>query len=152
MLCVVLRLHPEPTQVDSETRSRKKAFLNQMLKTAALLLIFSLPMQSSLVTAHDSSFTLNFQGLQRSRPNSLRRCTSLTSDLSLASSIDEISVLSQSTGPAYISAHCNRYPYLLSVHSNQAPPLRSGDDTATTLSMPRVYTRLQTQLYPDMQF
>ncbi len=147
---------PEQTHVFSETRSRCVHICIRRLmlrvRIIALFLFFSLPMSPSEVTAHASSLNLKLQGFQRPRLHSLQRCISLTSDLSLASSVDELSVQSESISPAYIPAHCNRLSYILSVRSNVSPPLRPGEDTEMTGSKQRVYTRLQTQLYPDMQF
>ncbi len=120
-----------------------------MIRTIALSLLFSLSMSPSVMAAHSSSVALDLQGFKRSRPHSLRRCTSLTSDLSLASSLDDLSAQSQSTSSSYTPAHCKR---LACLRSSLTAPLRSGDDATSTESEQRVYTRLQTQLYPNVRF
>jgi hypothetical protein len=124
----------------------------QMSRTIALFLFLSLSMPLSVEAALSPCISPKTQEYTRSSTRCLRRCTSLTCDLSLASSLDDLSVQSQSTCPAYTPAHSRRMTSLRSEVSSPLPTLRSEDDTLPRESEQRVYTQLQTQLYPDMQF
>ena len=105
---------------------------------------FSIMIMSSIALVDD------FQIL---RLQSLRKCTSLTSDLSNSASLDE---QSKSNQHAYTPAHAHS-PRIKPVGSvvvvvvSLAPRLQFGDDNNNdSTDQLVVYTRLQTQLYPTL--
>ena len=104
---------------------------------------FSIMIMSSIALVDD------FQIL---RLQSLRKCTSLTSDLSNSASLDE---QSKSNQHAYTPAHsppCRIKPVgSVVVVVSLAPRLQFGDDNNNdSTDQLVVYTRLQTQLYPTL--
>ena len=103
---------------------------------------FSIMIMSSIALVDD------FQIL---RLQSLRKCTSLTSDLSNSASLDE---QSKSNQHAYTPAHsppCRIKPVGSVVVVSLAPRLQFGDDNNNdSTDQLVVYTRLQTQLYPTL--
>jgi hypothetical protein len=105
---------------------------------------FSIMIMSSIALVDD------FQIL---RLQSLRKCTSLTSDLSNSASLDE---QSKSNQHAYTPAHsppCRIKPVgsVVVVVVSLAPRLQFGDDNNNdSTDQLVVYTRLQTQLYPTL--
>jgi hypothetical protein len=126
--------------------------------TTLAFLAFSLSTLVSVNVAYSSSFALELQNVQPSRSQSLRKCTSLSTDLSQATSLDELMTLPKSTPSTYIqpsSTHQKLQDQQLHKRPSRAqrPQLSSGEaEIMVAGKKQRRYTRLQTQLYPDMTF
>jgi hypothetical protein len=138
--------------------NKRKIFHNRttmirvpLLRSTLALLVFSYTTFLSVSASYSSSIALDLHTVQPSRSQSLRRCTSLCTDLSQATSLDELMTRAESTPIAYSPAHSQGPALQPSKRSSRThrPPLRFGYATG---AQEGVYTRLQTQLYPDMDF
>ena len=126
----------------------------QLLRTTVTL-AFGLSTLLSVNAAHSSSIALDMHHAQMSRVQSLRRCTSLSADLNHARSLDGKMSLAESTPLAYSPAHYQRSESQRRQESSHSkrPLLRSEDaEFMVAGTKQHLYTRLQTQLYPDMEF
>jgi hypothetical protein len=133
-----------------------RMFRIQLLRTILAFLVFSLSTIRSMNAEYSSSIALDMHVMhvvQRSKAQSLRRCTSLSADLSQVD--DDLMAPAKSMPLAYSPAHSNGSKSESSLRSSrtQRPLLRCGDkDIMWTWAQERMYTLLQTQLYPDMEF
>jgi hypothetical protein len=120
------------------------------------LLVFSLAVLLSVHEAYSSSLNFDMHGTQRSRAHPLRRCTSLFTELSHATSLKNFRAVVECSPLVYSPANSKGQDLDLHSHMESSfykGPLRRNVDAASiTGEMQRVYTRLQTQLYPGMEF
>ena len=127
----------------------KKLFKIQMQTNPAIITLTFAAFMSA-TEAHSSSIALDMNLNLRSQRQSLRRCTSLQSDLSQSS--EDACNLGQSQS-SYSPAHT---PLLETVYLRQrritTDRINRTKPTNDNSDRPRIYTRLQTQLYPEMRF
>lgn len=122
-----------------------------------LITLFALTSLVSTTAASTIAIPLHISSNVRSQRESLRRCTSLQSDLSDASTSQETCELRQSTSvykpshttPSEMAETGSRPPSKrLALHNS----VRDLPDLHGTSDGSRIYTRLQTRLYPEMHF
>ena len=120
-----------------------------------LTLAFLLSTLIYVNAAGSSSVALDMHAAQISRAQTLRRCSSLSSDLSKATqstSLGDVIELAESTPLAYSPAHSKRSYSNQRLRSSLVQRLKFCEENREFTVTEAIYTRLQTQLYPDMEF